>query len=69
MNFKKRERYNMNNIIYNLENGELFFKNSRDTAVDYNGHIIKRISTNTALDLDSCEMNFVSVWDTDEDDE
>ena len=33
----------MNNIIYNLENGELFFKNSRDTAVDYNGQIIKRI--------------------------
>ena len=52
--------------IFNFTKSEFLF-DSGDMAMDTEGHIYVRVSDDSAMDLESGELNFTSGWDNDED--
>lgn len=52
-----------------LESGELGFSMGNDTLVSSDGHLMSRMSDNSALDLDTGELHLISSFEFDEDDD
>ena len=55
--------------IFNFTKSESIFDLDDDTAMDTEGHIYVRVSDDSAMDLESGELNFTSGWDNDEQDD
>ena len=55
--------------LVDLETGDYLDTLSDGTAIDSNGHIWQRDSDGTAIDLDTGDFHFTSLWgeDTDSD--
>lgn len=62
----RKERNIMKKPIRDLESGELLFNCSDNFAFDSDGTMFMRISENSAMDMDSGELHFVSSWQEDE---
>ena len=59
----------MSDPIFDLDSWNPMFPIDDDTAVDSDGHFIKRMNDGMALDLDTGRMHFTTSWPEEEPDE
>ena len=59
----------MAKTIFDLEDGDFIFSTSGNIGFDSDGNMMMRMSDNTAMDMDTGELHFVSSWNDDEDDD
>lgn len=55
----------MSNSIFDFDDSDFLFRNG-DTAFDYDGNMMMRMSDNMAMDMDSSELHLTSSWDDDD---
>ncbi len=56
-----------NSPIFDLDDDDFVFPLSNDMAMDSNGDLMIRLSSNMALDLESGDLHMVMGWDEEED--
>ncbi len=56
-----------NSPIFDLDDDDFVFPLSNGMAMDSNGDLMIRLSSNMALDLESGDLHMVMGWDEEED--
>jgi len=56
----------MSKPIFDIDDGDFIFRTSDSMGMDSDGNTMMRMSDNTAIDMESGELHFISSWDNDE---
>lgn len=59
----------MSKHIFDMNDGDSIFATSGNIGFDSDGKMMMRMSDNTAMDMDSGDIHFVSSWDDDDNDD
>ena len=59
----------MGKSFFDYEDGDFGFAISDNMALDSAGNMMMRMSDNMAMDMDSGDINFISGWSNDDDEE
>lgn len=55
--------------VFDYDDGDFIFEMSDDMAMDYDGHMMMKVGSNMAMDMDTGEIHFTSGWNRDDDEE
>ena len=58
----------MSRPIFDMDDSDFIFRTSDNLGMDSDGNMMMRMSDNMSMDMESGELHFTSLWDSNEDD-
>ena len=58
----------MSKLIWDIDDGDFLHTAGDRFAYDSDGHMMMKMGSNMAMDMDSGDLHFIRGWDDDEDD-